>query len=268
VLLDQLGSLFSGSLAEPESLADFARGPANGTAAGLEYGAADQAAEIPRAVTKDLVRVDATQRDLVNAMHEDPATKVVPTSLIQPLKFGLIRATSTAWRGHVAMARARVTGVRTQLSAMIGKVSVQAPGPPISLGSQSAPLPVIITNKLPVAMAVQIKLSEVPGLQAAPVPVRMVPAGSNVTVFAESKVLRSGRFTVDVSLSTPSGGTVLGSTARLELNSTSYGTITIVVTGIAGGALVLLSGRRIYRRIRTARAGAATAPAPKDEVRP
>ncbi|WP_133847979.1 DUF6049 family protein [Labedaea rhizosphaerae] len=267
VWLDQLGSWFAGSFAEPESLADLVHGPAGGTAAGLEYSPADQAAEIPRSVTKELVRVDNTQRDLVNAMHEDPASKVVPGSLIQPLKFGLVRATSTGWRGHVAMAKARVAGVRTQLSGMIGKVSVQAPGPPISLGSQNAPLPVIVTNRLPVAMAVQIKLSDVPGLQAAPVPVRMVPAGSNVTVFAESKVLRSGRFTVDVSLSTPSGDTVLGSTARLELNSTSYGTITIVVTGIAGGALVLLSGRRIYRRIRTARAGAATAPEPQGEAR-
>ena len=42
---------------------------------------------------------------------------------------------------------------------------------------------------------------------------------------------------------------------RLELNSTSYGIISVAVTGTAGVVLVLLVGVRIFRRVRAARAG-------------
>ena len=66
-------------------------------------------------------------------------------------------------------------------------------------------------------------------------------------------MIRSGRFTVDVSLSTP-GGTPLGSTARIELSSTSYGSVTLIITGTAAAVLFLLVGLRIYRRVKTARA--------------
>jgi uncharacterized membrane-anchored protein len=66
-------------------------------------------------------------------------------------------------------------------------------------------------------------------------------------VIIPAELLRAGKFTVDVQLATP-GGTSLGTTSRFEISSTSYGTITVAVTGVAGGVLVLLAGRRIYRR--------------------
>jgi hypothetical protein len=84
-----------------------------------------------------------------------------------------------------------------------------------------------------------------------------IPAGSSINPYLPVEVTRAGRFTVDVSLSTP-GGTPLGSTARLELTSTSYGPITLIITGTAAGALFLLAGLRIFRRVRAARMAPAT----------
>lgn len=63
------------------------------------------------------------------------------------------------------------------------------------------------------------------------------------------EVLRSGRFPVNVRLTTPEG-VPLGDTVKLEVSSSAYGTITVIITVIAGIALVLLSGRRIYKRVR------------------
>jgi hypothetical protein len=54
----------------------------------------------------------------------------------------------------------------------------------------------------------------------------------------------------------------------LEVSSSAYGTITVVITGLAGAALVLLSARRIYRRVRAARAASAQVPNDASEVTP
>ena len=80
------------------------------------------------------------------------------------------------------------------------------------------------------------------------------PAGGGRQYFLPVEALRAGRFSVDVSLSTPTG-TPLGSSARFELTSTEYGAITIIATVAAGVALLLLASRRIYRRVKDARAG-------------
>ncbi|HEY7596520.1 MAG TPA: glycoprotein, partial [Actinophytocola sp.] len=111
----------------------------------------------------------------------------------------------------------------------------------------------------PVAIVVRIELTASAGLR----PVRFtdirIPAQSSRGAPITAEVIRAGRFTVDASLTTR-GGTKLGSTARLELTSTSYGVITVAITGVAGGVLILLVVIRLFRRVRAARAGT------KDEV--
>ena len=254
VFLKMIETLYTGSYATSEGLSGLVSGQAKGTSGGLDYTGQDSTAEIPPTITDRLVRANGTQRDLVNAMGEDATTKVKPAKLIEPMQYGLVRSMSSAWRGHPDRASLAVAEVESQLAGLISQVNVLTPGRPISLGSQDAPLPLTIVNPLPVTVFVQVKLGETPGLRADAIPVLAVPARGNLPVFAESEVLRSGRFTVDVTLRTPSGATLLGTPARLELNSTSYGTITLVITGTAAGALFLLSGLRIFRRVRKARA--------------
>jgi hypothetical protein len=139
--------------------------------------------------------------------------------------------------------------VRNQLNAMRAQVTVSPPGPPISLASSSSPIPIRIGNGLPVAIYVRFVISESSGLRPTAVPERLIAAGSTATQIIPAELLRAGKFTVDVGLATP-GGTSLGTTSRFEISSTSYGTITVAVTGVAGGVLVLLASRRIYRRVK------------------
>jgi hypothetical protein len=73
------------------------------------------------------------------------------------------------------------------------------------------------------------------------------------------EVLRSGRFPVNVRLTTPEG-VALGDAVKLEVSSSAYGTITVIITVIAGIALVLLSGRRIYKRVRARNGESGDAP--------
>jgi uncharacterized protein DUF6049 len=160
---------------------------------------------------------------------------------------------STAWRGRPAAANSAVAQVDDHLTALRDLVVVKNPRP-ISLASGDSPIPVTIYNGLPVTIVVRISLSSQPGLRPDPVQDVRIPPLSSAPRYIPAEVSRSGRLTVDARLSTP-GGTPLGDTVRLELNSTSYGIISVAVTGTAGAVLVVLVGIRIFRRIRAARAG-------------
>jgi hypothetical protein len=54
----------------------------------------------------------------------------------------------------------------------------------------------------------------------------------------------------------------------MEVSSSAYGTITIVITVTAAAALVLLSARRIYRRVRASRAPVIEVPEDASSVTP
>ncbi|OQO90686.1 hypothetical protein B1813_14140 [Saccharomonospora piscinae] len=250
-MLDSLGRLHGAGLTRPVTLED-----ALNTGAGAQGGAEAPApggnratSALPDDVIDTLSEVESTAADLRNAMSVDPTRQVEPVSLIQPLHNAVIRATSTAWRGagDYRDAAAAAAGQVRQLS---GKVSVSTPSQPVSLASESSPLPVTLSNDLPVSVTVRITLDNSPGLRPAQIDDTPLAAHSRVSRLLPAETLRSGRFMVNVSLATP-GGTTLGHTSRMELTSSEFGEVMVVLTATAGVALVLLAGRRIYRRVRT-----------------
>lgn len=256
--LSLTGQLFDEGFATPLPLDQVVTAPEGGTAEAVSYTAQDTAQEVPTQVTAHVMRVNATRRDMLAAMADDNTSDVDPNQLLEPVQYGLLRGVSTAWRGRTEAAVSAVGFVDQQLDALRGLVVISNPGRPLSLASGDSPIPVRISNGLPVTIVVRINLSPVPGLRPEPVQNVRIPPLSSTSRLIPSEVSRSGRFTVDVRLSTP-GGTPLGEPVRLELNSTSYGIISVAVTGTAGAVLVLLVGVRIFRRVKAARAGEAKA---------
>ena len=248
--------MFDGGFATARSLDQVVAAPDGGTAENIAFTAQDDAQEIPTQVTAEVMRINATKRDMLDAMADDNTNAVDPNTLLAPIQYGLLRGVSTAWRGDVQRASAAVAYVDQQLSGLRDLVVVNNPGRPLSLASGDSPILVTVDNGLPVTIVVRINVSSVPGLRLEPVDVIRIPPLSSGRRLIPAEVSRSGRFSVDVRLSTP-GGTPLGETVRLELNSTSYGIISVAVTGTAGVVLVLLVGFRIFRRVRAARAGEA-----------
>lgn len=263
VFLQQLQYVFADHLAEPQALGQAVTAAPQGTATGLEYTSEDGAAEIAPTVTGEVLRINAAQRDLFRAMELDATVQVDPSTLVVPIQYGLLRATSSAWRGR-GLAERAVAEVAAQLDALRGQVWVSNPGRPLTMASGNSPIPVLLRNALPVSIRVRITLAATPGLRSEPVPEVIIPARLSTNIYLPAEVMRTGRFTVDASLSTP-GGTPLGSTTRLELTSTAYGSITLIVTGVAAGALFLLAGLRIFRRVRAARAAPATQAPPIED---
>ncbi|MFI7677158.1 DUF6049 family protein [Actinophytocola sp. NPDC049390] len=253
--LSLAGALFEGGFTTPLPLDQAVQAPDGGTAESVTYSPQDSRLEIPTQITANVMRINATRRDLLDAMPSDNTTRVEPNQLLAPLEYGLLRGVSTAWRGHVDGAAAMVSYVDARLDGLRDLVVINDPGRPYSLASGDSPIPITIYNGLPVAIVVRVTLSPVPGLRPETIQDVPIPPLSSVGRYIPAEVSRSGRFTVDVRLTTP-GGTTLGEPVRLELNSTSYGIISVAVTGTAGAVLVLLVGVRIFRRVKAARAGA------------
>lgn len=261
-LLNTAQSLIALHEVRPVGLAELSRAPQALSSVNLDYQPATAAAEVPPAVIRQIARDNAKQRDLLGAMKRDSSTRREPADVVLPVQRALLRAASTAWRGtERTHAFEAARNASNQLFGLSSQISVLAPNLPVSLASSESRLPVTVHNGLPVAVQVRVVLRNSPGLRTDRTVDRVIPPGANLNAEITAQVLRPGRFTVDVALTTP-GGTQLGNPARIQLSSTAYGTGTLVIAGTAFGALLLLSGRRIYRRVRAARKAAGGPPTP------
>ncbi|HEV3357796.1 MAG TPA: DUF6049 family protein [Pseudonocardiaceae bacterium] len=266
--LGTVGSLLDGQHATATGLASLVGQQSSAASAALNSSPASIAEELPISLTSAIVAQNQTQQDVLSAMHADPTNPahLQPNALIAPLQVDLLRVASSAWRGSGSGAGQDAANTAAdQLSVLTGSITIEPPPSSISRASSNSPLPVTVSNKLPVDMRVQIVFSGEPGLEPPPPSTTEIPAHSPLTLFIQAKLARTGRFSLIETLTTPSGNTTLGSPARLELVSTSYGTIILVVSGVAFGALVLLAARRIYRRARSNKEEPLDAPAPEQE---
>ncbi|WP_277682243.1 DUF6049 family protein [Saccharomonospora azurea] len=251
-MLDSLAELHGRQLVHPVPVPEMLEtGTGGATQSDTVAGrAADTSARpLPDDLVSTLSDIESTLADFQAAMSVDPTRQVEPVNLVRPLHNAVIRATSASWRDTRAQRKATEAAVG-QVRQLTGRVSVTTPSQPVSLASGSSPLPVTLSNDLPVAVTVRIKLTNSPGLRPSRIEDTPLAANSRVSRFIPAETLRSGRFMVNVSLTTPTG-TTLGHAARMELTSTEFGVVTVVLTATAGAALVFLSGRQIYRRVKT-----------------
>ncbi|MCF7551951.1 DUF6049 family protein [Pseudonocardia sp. WMMC193] len=255
-LLDGMNRLLTAGVIEPRALgSSIAAGPAPGADQGrLVYPVRAGAEEIPPAVVSSLVAARDDVERLRAAADYETGVGAPPEQVFDPLLRGLLRAASGAWRGDPAAARAQADLVDGRIGELVGSVKVLEPPGPFSLGTRDAPVPLTVANGLPITMTVRVELTSTAGLRVAPIPVQRVPPLGRVQVRVSTEVLRAGQFTVEAAVRTPDGG-ALGEPTRLQVRSTVYGTVTVWLTAVAGGLLVLLAARRIWRRIRGDRKG-------------
>jgi hypothetical protein len=252
-LLNTIGDYKTAGLVAPKTLSQLLSASGGGEAT-TTIGTQDMSSNASSDLSEAMSGIDTSTASLVNAMAVDATSQVKPADLVNPVHTGLIRGASTAWRETDGGTPAATFNAGSELDFLIGRVSVPTPTQTLSLASGTSPLPVFVSNTLPVTMTVRIALRNNAGLRPeAGAQNLLIPANGSVTQYVPVEALRAGRFSVDVALTTPSG-TQLGTTTRFELTSNDYGTITIIVTATAAGALLLLSSRRIYRRIKESKA--------------
>ncbi|MEJ3655821.1 DUF6049 family protein [Actinomycetes bacterium KLBMP 9759] len=220
-----------------------------GTARPLAYPLSAQSDEIPSDVVLRLRSAAADLVDLRSAVEPEPSIGIGPDAVFDPLRRGLMRPASAAWRGRADVARRAAEAAFTRVGDLRATIRVVEPPSPYSLGTADAPLPLTVANGLPLTVRVRIEIASTSGLKVAPIEEQRIPPLGRRQVSVNAQVTRSGQFTVDAAVRTPDGG-LLGPPSRLRVLSTAYGTITVWLTASAGVLLVVLAARRILRRIR------------------
>ncbi|GGP38531.1 DUF6049 family protein [Saccharothrix coeruleofusca] len=264
--LETAEALVAGQFAAPTGLEGLVGGTPPEQTAALSYPVEAGAREVTPEVVASVGQSWLELQDVAGAMSQEDAGSAAPEDLVDPLRLGLLRAVSGAWRGDAQGARAALALARDRIDGLRSQVTVTEPGSPILLGSGDSPIPVTVKNRLDVRVTVRIVVEDTPGIEVKQLADQVLPARGDRLISVPVEVLRSGRFSVHVKLATPSG-VELGDRARLEVSSSAYGTITVVITALAGALLVLLSARRIYRRVRAAKAAeAAAAPAQRNDL--
>ncbi|MGB8997314.1 MAG: DUF6049 family protein [Pseudonocardiaceae bacterium] len=251
-LLSTARQLLAAGFVAPRELAALAATHPAGAGVAVTYPPQVSAEEIPPPVTAEVQQDRDVLRDLQVATVLDPAANLKPATLLDPLRLGLLRSVSAAWRGQPANAARVVAQESSRLDELRQSVRIVQPPGPYSLASSDSPLLVTVSNELPVGMQVELSLSETAGLRAGGVGLQLVPARSTRQLVIPAKMNRAGQFSVDARLSTP-GGTPLGEPSTLLLRSAGFSRVTVALTAGAGAALVLLVARRIVRRVRRTR---------------
>lgn len=207
---------------------------------------------IPPTITAKVAQTSTSADSLMRAMSKQDNGQADPASLVQPVRESLLRSVSAAWRPDNAAANRSVGVAGAELDYLRSQVFLASPSGPLNMASTDSPIPLTIQNNLPVTMTVRVDIAPTPGLKLSQPVLWKIPPNGQRSIRVVGQILRSGRFAVDVGLSTDDGLS-LGQQVRLELNSSAYGLTTLILTITAGVALLLLSGRRIFRRIRAAR---------------
>ncbi|MGH3977008.1 MAG: DUF6049 family protein, partial [Pseudonocardiaceae bacterium] len=237
----------------PRELPALASASIAGPTTAVTYPPRASAKEIPLTVTSDIQRARDILRDLQVATVQDPtAANLKPVDLLDPLRLGLLRGVSSAWRGEPDRAMRVTEQERGRLDELRRSVHIVPSSGPYTLAASDSPLLLTVSNELPVGAQVAVSLTETVGLRAGAVGLQLVPARSTRQFVIPAKVNRTGQFSVEARLSTP-GGTPLGEPVTLQVRSTAFGTVTVALTAGAAAVLVALVVRRIVRRVRRAR---------------
>ncbi|WP_226368038.1 DUF6049 family protein [Pseudonocardia sp. ICBG162] len=261
-VLTALTSLIDDGRIAPTGLSTLIGGDVQAGGTQLFYPPQAGGAEIPGTVVSGVADQVRTIEALRAAAEARTGVGASPADVFDPLVTGTLRAVSSWWRGDPARAEREETVVADRIAEIRASVRVVEPPSPYSLGTSDAPLLITVANGLPVTMNVRVVLSSTTGLRVAPIEVQAVPPRGRVQVRVSAQVTRSGVFSVDAGLLTPDG-VALGPDTRLRVRSTVYGTVTVWLTAVAGGVLVVLVVRRVLRRLRPAAApGPAGGPGP------
>jgi Family of unknown function (DUF6049) len=245
-LLDAVGALITAGGVNPVGLATAAADiPA---ATQVRPDVPVDAAEVPGSAISTIADASRDLTDLRSAVV-DGNVGITADQLFAPLQFGLLRGASAAYRSSPPSAQDAAAAVLARVEAIRNSIRVLEPPNPYALGSSDAPLPITVANALPVTVRVRVELASTSGLRVNAIDVQQVPPLGRRQVSVNAQVTRAGQFTVDAAVRTPAGG-LLGPPSHLKVRSTAYGTITAWLTAIAGGLLVLLAARRVWRRVR------------------
>ncbi len=208
----------------------------------------------------------ATVRDVVLS-RDDLAAAVEgdADTALEALDAAVARSVSVAWRTDAEGFRQGAADLSATVKRMRGQVTLLAPADgTYTLASSDAPLVLTVRNDLPFAVRVlpEVRARGNRALSIGDIGVRVLAPGERATLLVPTSLGQSGGFAVEAALTTP-GGSPLGERVQLQVRSTAYGPISLIITIGAASLLAVLFLRRLVHFVLRRRGhGAGTDDAP------
>jgi Family of unknown function (DUF6049) len=199
--------------------------------------------ELSASLLRQVRRLDA-QIKLLSSILTSPGHRYLSTATAA--------IESSAWRGSRAgkhQAEQVLHRVTAYVNTRLQLVSLVDQGR-VTLGGKSGPVAVSVSNRLGQAIQVRLRVSAAAGDQVTIGKYNstvQVAAGQQTTIKIPVRAAAAGSSTLNLWLTTPEGKPLPYSTARLTVEATNFGTMAIVIIGIALGVFVLAATARAVR---------------------
>jgi Family of unknown function (DUF6049) len=178
-----------------------------------------------------------------------------PQRLSGPIDDALYSSISTAWRDDPVAAETAQQATLDRLAGLRSRVRIISRGG--TLSDDRGTFPVTLRNQLDQAVVVRLALTSADPLRLrvdGPAdPIRVGP-DETVSVSVELDAVTSGRLTFDAQLQTPRG-TPYDDPVTVTVDVQGFGSITLLVFGVAVALMVVAAAIRVGRRVRAARRG-------------
>lgn len=253
-LLSQLELLVRNGLATPRSLADLLAVPPDPRPFEVDYlpGVAEVA--VPDQFVAPIRQQDRRIADLLAALADVPQQEPSPRAYLLPLREDLLRVLTLSdrnnpgWQANT-VAQRRLDQTTRTLDMLFGKVTVLPPGGVYTLASEKSPLLLVARNDLPVAIRIKFRINAPAETNITDIGEQILPAEGTRSFQIPTEVTDSRNLTIPISLTTPDG-VALGNGVSVSVRSNAYGQALAIITACAGALLLLLAGRRLWRRFR------------------
>ncbi|MCA0154598.1 glycoprotein [Tsukamurella sp. M9C] len=258
-VLDAVSAQFGAGLAGPRTFRDVVasaqstgRDPARNAAPWtLRQPPETTASRVPdRIVTAAAAHVRQVDQ-LGAALLPLPKTPLTPRMYTSPLREDAVRALRWAPSRQAVDGDAsiRLTAARASMSAQLASVRFVSPGGAYTLASDKSPLLIVARNDLPLPIRTVIDWSAPQGVTIDASEVQELPARGTRQIELPTTVDYSRQISVQLTLRS-SSNMPLGDPISVSVHSNAYGQSLFWITCGVGILLVLLAGRRLWRRFR------------------
>lgn len=180
-----------------------------------------------------------------------------PQQLSGPIDDDLFNSISTAWRDDPTAAVTAQQETLDRLTGLRSRVRILSRGG--TLSDDRGTFPVTVRNQLDQAVVVRLALTSADPLRLrvdGPAdPIRIEP-DETVSVDVELDAVTSGRLSFDAQLQTPRG-TPYDDPVTVTVDVQGFGSIALLVFGVAAALMVVAAAIRIGRRVRSSRGSSA-----------
>jgi hypothetical protein len=254
-LLRQVEQLLRGNLATARPFHDLVALPPDPRPYALDY--LSQAAQdaVPDRFLPPAREQSRRITEMMRALVDVPEAEPTPHDFLTPLRDDLLRVLSLSDRRADdaappdTFAQRRLDQNTRTMDKLYRSVTVLPPGGVYTLASEQSPLLLVARNDLPVAIRVRFRIEAPAETKITDPGEQQLPANGSRSFQVPTEVSDSRNLVIPISLTTPEG-VALGNPTQVSVRSNAYGKALAIITGCAALLLLLLAGRRLWRRFR------------------